>query len=110
MAAHRRAIAQWTDWMGNVDALLTPCIPFGAIPLDEVDEATTPMASFTRAGNYLGACGVSLPAGLGDNGLPIGMQLLGKPFDDAMMVKIGIAFQQATDWHLARPKLAKLGL
>lgn len=110
MAAHRRAIAAWTDWMGNVDALLSPCTPFGAIALTEVDEATTPMASFTRAGNYLGACGVSLPAGFADNGMPIGMQLLGKPFDDATMVKIGMAFQRVTDWHLARPKLAKLGL
>ena len=110
MAAHRRAIAQWTDWMGNVDALLSPSIPFGAIPLTEVDEATTPFASFSRAGNYLGACGASLPAGFADNALPIGMQLLGKPFDDATLIKIGIAFQQATDWHLARPKLAKLGL
>lgn len=110
MAAHRRAIAAWTEWMGNVDALLSPCAPFGAIPLTEVDEATTPLASFTRAGNYLGACGMSLPAGFADNGMPIGMQLLGKPFDDATMVKIGVAFQRVTDWHLARPNLTKVGL
>ena len=110
MAAHRRAIAQWTDWMGNVDALLSPCAPMGAMPLTEVDESLTPMASFTRAGNYLGACGMSLPAGFADNGMPIGMQILGKPFDDATLLKIGVAFQHATDWHLARPKLAALGL
>ena len=110
MAAHRAAIAQWKDWMSNVDALLSPCTPFGAIPLTEVDEAQTPMASFTRAGNYLGSCGMSLPAGLADNGMPIGMQLLGKPFDDATMVKIGIAFQRATKWHLARPDLSALGV
>jgi len=68
------------------------------------------MAAFTRAGNYLGACGMSLPAGLADNGMPIGMQFLGKPFDDATMVKIGIAFQRATKWHLARPDLSSLGI
>lgn len=110
LAAHRQAIAAWTDWMSNVDALLSPCAPMGAMALTEVDEATTPMAAFTRAGNYLGACGMSLPAGFADNGMPIGMQLLGKPFDDATMVKIGIAFQQATDWHLKRPDLSALGL
>lgn len=110
MAAHRQAIDAWTDWMGNVDALLSPCAPMGAMPLTEVDEATTPMAAFTRAGNYLGACGMSLPAGFADNGMPIGIQLLGKPFDDATLINIGIAFQQATDWHLKHPDLSKLGL
>jgi aspartyl-tRNA(Asn)/glutamyl-tRNA(Gln) amidotransferase subunit A len=51
-----------------------------------------------------------LPAGFADNGMPVGMQLLGKPFDDATMVKIGIAFQRVTQFHLARPDLKKLGL
>jgi aspartyl-tRNA(Asn)/glutamyl-tRNA(Gln) amidotransferase subunit A len=38
------------------------------------------------------------------------MQLLGKPFDDANMVRIGMAFQNATDWHLKRPNLSALGI
>ena len=58
----------------------------------------------------MGATGVSLPAGLSSEGLPIGIQLLGKPFDDATMVKIGMAFQRVTKHHLARPDLSKLGL
>lgn len=110
MAAHRRTIAEWTRWMGDVDALLTPTVPFGACPLTEVDESRTLLAAFTRAGNYVGACGMSLPAGFADKGMPIGMQWLGKPFDDATMVRIGMAFQGATDWHLARPDLTALGL
>ena len=110
MADHRRTIAAWTDWMSDVDALLSPCAPMGACPLTEVDEAQTPMAAFTRAGNYMGTTGVSLPAGFADNGMPIGMQLLGKPFDDATLIKIGIAFQRVTNFHLARPDLKKLGL
>lgn len=110
MADHRRTIAQWTDWMSNIDALLSPCAPMGAVPLTEVDESKTPLAAFTRAGNYMGTAGISLPAGFADNGMPLGMQLLGKPFDDATMVRIGIAFQHATDWHLKRPNLSALGL
>ena len=110
MAAHRRTIAEWTRWMDNVDALLTPTAPFGACPLTEVEESRTPLAAFTRAGNYVGACGMSLPAGFADNGMPIGMQWLGKPFDDATMVRIGMAFQGVTDWHLRRPDLSALGL
>jgi aspartyl-tRNA(Asn)/glutamyl-tRNA(Gln) amidotransferase subunit A len=110
MADHRRTIAMWTDWMSNIDALLSPCAPMGAIPLTEVDESKTPLAAFTRAGNYMGTAGISMPAGFADNGMPLGMQLLGKPFDDATMVRIGIAFQNATDWHLKRPNLSALGL
>ena len=88
-----------------MDALLTPTLPITATPLDEVDEATTPLALFTRPVNYLGACGLSLPAGLSPQGLPIGMQLIGAPFTDATILRIGAAFQRATDWHLRTPAL-----
>ncbi len=109
--AHQRAtVSAWTAWMGSFDAVLTPCLPFAACPLEEVDEARTPLAAFTRAGNYLGACGMSLPAGMSDRGLPIGMQWLGKPFDEATLVRLGMAFQRATDWHRQRPDLSEIGL
>jgi aspartyl-tRNA(Asn)/glutamyl-tRNA(Gln) amidotransferase subunit A len=96
--------------MSNVDALLSPSAPIGACPLTEVDESKTPMAAFTRAGNYMGCSGMSLPAGFADNGMPLGAQLLGKPFDDGTLVTIGMAFQAATQWHLKRPDLSSLGL
>ena len=54
--------------------------------LDRVDEATTPLAAFTRAANYLGACALTLPAGLSRGGLPIGVQLMGAPFAEATLV------------------------
>jgi aspartyl-tRNA(Asn)/glutamyl-tRNA(Gln) amidotransferase subunit A len=92
--------------MRGRDALLTPTLPMAAIPLVEVDESTTPLAAFTRAANYLGACALSLPAGLSGDGLPIGMQLIGAPFAEATLVAIGRAFQHATDWHLRRPDLS----
>ncbi|MDN3988201.1 amidase [Zwartia vadi] len=110
IADHRRTIAAWTDWMSNVDALLSPSAPIGACPLTEVDESKTPMAAFTRAGNYMGCSGMSLPAGFADNGMPLGAQLLGKPFDDGTLVTIGMAFQAATSWHLKRPDLSSLGI
>lgn len=78
--------------------------------MTEVDESKTPLAAFTRAGNYMGTAGISLPAGFADNGMPLGVQILGKPFDDANMVRIGMAFQNATDWHLKRPNLSALGI
>ncbi len=104
IAAHHRAIAWFTDWMRGRDALLTPTLPITATPLDEVDESTTPLATWTRAANYLGACALSLPAGFAADGLPIGVQLIGAPFADATLVRIGRAFQMATDWHRRRPE------
>ena len=107
--AHRRAAcAQWVDWMRDCDALLTPTVPMPACPVDAVDEAVTPLASFTRAGNYLDTCALALPAGLSDGGLPVGVQLLARPGLDAALLRIGIAFQQATDWHRRTPDLARL--
>jgi aspartyl-tRNA(Asn)/glutamyl-tRNA(Gln) amidotransferase subunit A len=103
IAAMRRAQAAFADWMRDYDALLTPTLPITALPLNEVDEATSPLAAFTRAVNYLGACGLSLPAGFLKTGLPIGVQLIGPPFGEASLVRLGRAFQRATDWHRRRP-------
>ncbi|MGB3427017.1 MAG: amidase, partial [Burkholderiaceae bacterium] len=105
---HRRAArAEWIAWMRDCDALLTPTVPMTACPVSDVDESVTPLASFTRAGNYLDACALSLPAGF-SNGLPIGMQLLGRPGTDTTVLRIGAAFQRATDWHRRTPDLAPL--
>jgi aspartyl-tRNA(Asn)/glutamyl-tRNA(Gln) amidotransferase subunit A len=101
----REAVLWFTGWMRDRDALLTPTLPIVATPQDEVDESTTPLATWTRAANYLGACALTLPAGFSSEGLPLGVQLTGAPFADATLVRIGRAFQQATDWHRRRPEL-----
>jgi aspartyl-tRNA(Asn)/glutamyl-tRNA(Gln) amidotransferase subunit A len=107
--AHRRSARhQWADGMRAFDALLTPTVPMTACPVEAVDEAATPLASFTRAGNYLDACALSLPAGFSGQGLPVGAQLLGRPGTDAALLGIGIAFQRVTDWHRRTPDLAPL--
>ena len=106
---HRRAArAEWIDWMRDADALLTPTVPSVACPVSAVDESVTPLASFTRAGNYLDTCALSLPAGFSSTGLPIGMQLLGRPGTDATLLRIGAAFQRANDIHRRTPDLAPL--
>jgi aspartyl-tRNA(Asn)/glutamyl-tRNA(Gln) amidotransferase subunit A len=101
---HRgRAIEAFATWMRERDGLLTPTLPIVATPVADVDEATTTPATFTRAANYLGACALSLPAGFSADGLPIGVQLIGAPFGEAALIRVGRAFQRATDWHLRRP-------
>ena len=105
IAEQHRAIAWFAEWMRGRNALLTPTLPITATPVGEVDESTTPLATWTRAANYLGACALSLPAGFSSERLPIGVQLTGAAFTEATLVRIGRAFQQATDWHRKRPEL-----
>ncbi len=103
LARRQVAMKVFADWMRGRDALATPTLPITAVPVVEVDEATTPLAAFTRAANYLGACALSLPAGFSEGGLPVGVQILGAPFADAVLARLGCAFQSATTWHLRRP-------
>jgi aspartyl-tRNA(Asn)/glutamyl-tRNA(Gln) amidotransferase subunit A len=106
LEARSRAAAEFATWMRGRDVLLTPTLPITALPLADVDETTTPLATFTRAANYLGACALSLPAGLSSEGLPIGMQLIGAPFADALLLSIGRGVQRHSPWHLRRPDLS----
>ena len=105
IAAQRSAVAAFAEWMRERDALLTPTLPITATPLADVDEGTTPLATWTRAVNYFGACALSLPAGFSAEGLPIGVQVTGARFAEAALIRIGRAFQKATDWHRRRPQM-----
>jgi len=100
----RAAAALFADWMEDCDVLLTPALPYAAIPLAEVDEQRSP-AVFTRAGNYVGACALALPAGFTAGGLPLGIQLLGKPFAEKTLLRLGGAFERATGWNRRTPDL-----
>ena len=57
----------------------------------------------TRPGNFLGLPAASLNAGFTKAGMPIGMQLIAPPFDEATALSAGHAFQRATDWHVCAP-------
>jgi aspartyl-tRNA(Asn)/glutamyl-tRNA(Gln) amidotransferase subunit A len=69
-----------------------------------VDEKLTP-ATFTRTGNYVGACGLALPAGFSPQALPVGVQLLGKPFAEGTLLRLGAAFERETGWTRRTPDL-----
>ncbi len=96
---HRRAFAAA---LADVDALLTPTTQTAAIPIAEVDQSAA-ASYFTRAGNYLGLCGLSVPDGFTAGGLPISLQILCHPAQEAMALRIGWAYEHATDWHERRP-------
>lgn len=85
-----------------VTALLLPTTPMPAQPVASVDEATAP-SGLTRAANLLGLCALAVPSGMTASGLPLSLQILGRPFAEAEVLRIGWAFQQAGDWHLRLP-------
>jgi aspartyl-tRNA(Asn)/glutamyl-tRNA(Gln) amidotransferase subunit A len=96
----------------KVDALISPTSPVAAFKLGErvADPLQMYLADiFTIAANLAGICGISVPCGFADLGgtrLPIGLQLLGKPLDEARILQIAHAYEQSTNWHKARPPIA----
>lgn len=106
MAARRR---HFTDWLGRYDAILMPTAGVPAIPLAEVDEDSPIPGYLTRPANYLGLCSLAMPSGL-SNGLPLGIQIVGKPYAERDVLRLGKAFQDATDFHKRAPDLSALGL
>ena len=96
----------------KVDALVSPTSPVVAFKFGErvADPLQMYLADiFTIAANLAGICGISVPCGFAElNGhrLPIGLQLLGKPLDEARILQIAHAYEQSTGWHKARPPIA----
>ncbi|WP_291863684.1 amidase [Bradyrhizobium sp.] len=107
LAAHNAAVV-------GVDAVIAPVSPVAAPTIAESDVGNSPDAEamiqrltrFTRPINYLGLPSLSIPAGFTKLGLPVGMQLVGRSFDEAMILRIGAAFQRATDFHDRVPEPA----
>jgi len=101
------ALAAHVAATSNVDAVLAPVAPVAAPTIAESDVGNSPNAEaviqrltrFTRPINYLGLPSLSIPCGFNGKGLPIGMQLIGRSFDEATLLTIGAAFQRATDFH-----------
>ncbi len=107
------ALAAYLAATAGVDAVLAPVAPAAAPTIAESDVGNSPDAEamiqrltrFTRPVNYLGLPSLSIPAGFASGGLPVGMQLIGRPFDEATLLRAGAAFQRATDFHARCPEM-----
>jgi aspartyl-tRNA(Asn)/glutamyl-tRNA(Gln) amidotransferase subunit A len=96
------------------DVLLAPSTPIVApvveerrVPLgDGSVDVRAALIRFTRPFNLSGHPACAVPCGFTDGGLPIGMQLVGRPFDEATVLRAADAFQRLTDFHVRRPVLA----
>jgi len=102
---HRRIVAEMRPLYERYDVLVTT----GSGPAPRLDAHR--IANFFQApqaftpANLTGGPALALPAGFSD-GLPLGMQILGRPFDEATVLRVGHAYQGATDWHRRHPTLA----
>ncbi len=108
--------AQAQHALQDVDALLMPTTMIPSLPLDVVDATLEAYQEWnpcysrnTRVGNILRLCGLTVPCGFTEKGLPIGLMIYGKAFDEAMVLRVGYAFEQSTDWHQRRPDLTWAG-
>jgi aspartyl-tRNA(Asn)/glutamyl-tRNA(Gln) amidotransferase subunit A len=95
-------MSDFTRAFENVDVLLTPVAPTPAFRIGEkVNDPLQMYLSdiFTIPVNLAGTCALSVPAGFSGDGLPIGLQLIGKPFGEETILRAAYAFEQATEWH-----------
>jgi aspartyl-tRNA(Asn)/glutamyl-tRNA(Gln) amidotransferase subunit A len=60
---------------------------------------------FTLALSLAGLPGLSMPCGFDNKGLPVGLQIMGNAFDEATVLRVAHAYEQATEWHAQRPQL-----
>ncbi len=105
--------ARMAEAFQRFDALIAPTCPVGAPQLGErtvqvgdVAEPTLALLSrLTRPFNVSGVPTVSLPCGFTSYGVPIGLQIAGRPFEDAAVLRIAHAYEQATEWHKRRPPI-----
>ncbi|RKJ16399.1 hypothetical protein D7X33_47385 [Butyricicoccus sp. 1XD8-22] len=98
----------------SVDVFILPTIPFVArnigdttisIKEGQEEEIGVIVSQFTGIASLTGFPALNIPCGFDESGLPTGMQIIGKPFEESLLFGIGHAYQQMTDFHLKSPAL-----
>jgi aspartyl-tRNA(Asn)/glutamyl-tRNA(Gln) amidotransferase subunit A len=109
---------QFLDAFKSVDAFACPTLPFTATPVGSMtvviengveEDMLSAIMQFTGVPSLTGLPSLAIPCGFDGDGLPIGMQVIGKPFGEAALFRLGAAFQSATDFHLQKPVWAGEG-
>ena len=100
----------------KVDALVTPTLPITAprrdatsVSIDGVEMLLAPaLTRLTRLYNLLGLPAITVPCGFSAEGLPIGLQIAGRPFDEATILRVADVYEANTNWHEKEPPLPKV--
>ncbi len=107
-----RARVRNTFEMLRLDGLIGPTLPTTTMPVEDLSvdltgEGETALSAFLHhcfMGNVLGMPALSFPCGFSSDGLPIGFQVYGRPFEESTLLRVAHAYQQVTDWHTRRPQ------
>ena len=102
---------QSLDLLKEVDILASPTVPVTAFPIgtttlkigDQHLNVVSLLTQFTRPFNLNGFPAITVPCGFSNDGLPIGLQLAGRPFDEEIVLRAAHAYEQTTEWHSRRP-------
>jgi len=98
----------------DAEAIVTPTVPFTAPPVEAVEvelptgetlDVIPAVMRYNALPPLGGLPALSLPCGFDGEGLPVGLQVIGRPFDEATVLRIGHRYQQETDWHARSPAL-----
>jgi aspartyl-tRNA(Asn)/glutamyl-tRNA(Gln) amidotransferase subunit A len=103
---------EWIETaIGDADVAIIPTLPIPTPTIAETTEGSPAdiaakiglVTRHTRAINYLGLPAVAAPCGFSEDGMPISLMLVGRPWSEPLLLRIADAFQRATDWHLRLP-------
>jgi aspartyl-tRNA(Asn)/glutamyl-tRNA(Gln) amidotransferase subunit A len=109
----RQLQAEFSDAFQEVDAIVAPTVPIPAPPITaesvqiagEQVGVRPALVGMNRPGNFTGLPAMSVPCGFTRGGLPIGLQLIGRAFDEATLLRIAYAYERSHDWGARHPKL-----
>jgi aspartyl-tRNA(Asn)/glutamyl-tRNA(Gln) amidotransferase subunit A len=108
LAARDRLHEQFlASMLGDAAVAVLPVMPIRTPDVDEVNPVSSrfspralyALSRFTRFVNYLGLPALAVPAGFDESGMPVGLQLVGRPGSEASLLDIGIRLQARSDWH-----------
>jgi aspartyl-tRNA(Asn)/glutamyl-tRNA(Gln) amidotransferase subunit A len=93
--------------MKRLDVLVAPTTPITATPIGQelvrIGDKELPVGAslsrLTRPANMTGLPAISVPCGFSTEGLPLGFQIIGRPFEEAIVLRVAHAYQSATEWH-----------
>lgn len=98
--------------MEAVDVIATPTVPAPAVPFGQwmvdlggVEEDLLTYLRFTCTANVTGQPAIAVPCGFSSEGLPLSLQLMGRPFEEETLLRAARAYEAATDWHARRPEV-----
>jgi aspartyl-tRNA(Asn)/glutamyl-tRNA(Gln) amidotransferase subunit A len=102
---HRRMMLEMEPLYARFDAFVTASLGEAPRLTDYRSVSFWQKPSLLTAWNVTGQPVLALPNGFGRSGLPLGMQIVGRPFGESTILRIGHAYEQATEWHRRRPQL-----